>query len=367
MASSGTLESPVGAADVKLPISALVGGWLDELMGKSPNVRIVRVDHSGMDDGRSLLDLAMKNPDIRRITVELANRAFFAYAYKDGVTSFVHYSHIGRLWQRVRNGEFKISEQGIVYSLAEPLAGLAPSRLVVVFSAMAKYIRGPYLMRHFEQNFASIQKYLPPGTAVLRISDFGGVVGGYYMDSYGLPDNERNVQALIRNVMARLGIGDDEVVLYGPSKGGSAALYHGLLGGFRVVSTDPILADDHDIRFHDDSHFTVGVFPVDKRDKFRNLSASLDAGRVPPVAIICSDKSPQFPYVTTVIQDPVRSKAAYFNSRHADIKTHPDVLLKTLNLTVMLLSMMLYKVPVPAGMHVVDEVRHRDDSGSRAP
>lgn len=359
-------ESLVGAPDVKFPLSALVPGWLDVLLEKSPDVRIVRVEHLDAEEGKSLLDLAMKDPDVRRVVVDLANKAFFVYVSKEGVTSFVHYSHIGSLWQRVRNGEFKINEQGLVYSLAEPLAGLSPTRLVVVFSAMAKYIRGPYLMRHFEQNFATLQKYLPPGTAVLRIADFGGVVGGYYLNSHGLPDNERNVQALIRNVLAGLGLCDDDVVLYGPSKGGSAALYHGMLGGFRVVATDPVVADEHYVRFHNDSHFTVGVFPVDKKEKFRELSASLSTEEVPPIAIICSDRSPQFPYITTILQEPLRSNVAFFNSRHVDIKTHQDVLLKTLNLTVMLLSMMLYKIPLKPGMRIVDEVQHRMDLGSRA-
>ena len=359
-------KSAIGAVDVKFHLSALAPGWLDALMEKSPGIRIVRVEHPDAGEGKSLLDLAMKAPDIRRVVVELANKAFFVYVCKDGVTSFVHYSHIGNLWQRVRNGEFKINERGLVYSLAEPLAGFAPTRLVVVFSSMSKHILGPYLMRHFEQNFATLQKYLPPGTAVLRIADFGGVVGGYYMNSHGLPDNERNVQALIRGIVTTLGLEDDDVVLYGPSKGGSAALYHGMLGGFRVVAIDPILADEHYVRFHNDCHFTVGAFPVDKKEKFGGLSASLSASEVPPVAIICSDRSPQFPYITTVLQEPVQSRVAFFNSRNIEIKTHPDVQVKTLSLTVMLLSMMLYKTPLEPGMRIVDEVQHREDLGSRA-
>lgn len=365
MKNSNIPEFPVGAVDVRLSLSTLATGWLDALLDKSPGVRIVRVEHRDAGEG-TLLDLAMKDPDTRRVVVELANKAFFVYSCRDGATSFVHYNHIGSLWQRVREGEFKIDERGLVYSLTEPLAGLSPTRLVVVFSAMAKYIRGPYLMRHFEQNFATLQKYLPPGTAVLRIADFGGVVGGYYMNSHGLPENEVNVQSLIRDVVTTLGLEDDDVVLYGPSKGGSAALYHGMLGGFRVVATDPIVADEHYVRFHNDSHFTVGVFPADKKDKFQELSASLVADNVPPVAIICSDRSPQFPYITTVLQEPVQNRVAFFNSRHVDIKTHPDVLLKTLNLTVMLLSMMLYKIPLAPGMRIVDEVLHREDLGSRA-
>jgi hypothetical protein len=126
------------------------------------------------------------------------------------------------------------------------------------------------------------------------------------------------------------------------------------------------VADEHYIKVFKDSHFTVGVFPEDKKEKFSRLSSSVDVKGLPPVAILCSRQSPQFPYITSVIEEPLRSHIGLFDSHHVDIKTHPDVSPKTLNLAVTLLNMQFYKLPIPAGMHVIDEVKHRKDTGSRA-
>lgn len=356
------------ATDLTLSVIDLASGGLTHLLATNPDLRIVRVNHAAMEHGQaSLLDLAMTDDEARRAVVELANHAFVAYASKDGVTSFVHYGFIGKLWKRVKDGQFKIDENGMVYSLDQPLSGFAATRLVVVFSPMAENIRAPYLMRHFEQDFPNIQGHLPVGTAVLRIADIGGVVGGYYMNSHGLPDNEAHVQALIRAVSEKLCLTEDDVVLYGRGKGGSASLYHGLLGGFRVVAIDPVVSDEYHVKFQRDSHFTVGVFPESKQNKFDRLCSEMTAGHMPLVAIVCSDRSPQFPYITSVLKEPAKSGIACFNSRRADIRTPPDAMAKTVRLAEMLLNMQLYKLPVPKGMHVVDEVRHREDSGSRAP
>lgn len=353
--------------DVKVSLSELQSGGISSLIAANPTLRILRVDHSSIAcDDRNLLDLAMKDQLIREAVVDIANHAFVAYMLKEGVTSFVHHSSIGKLWNRVKEGPFQVDRHGLIHSVDEPLAGLAATRLVVVFSSMAGKIRTPSLMRHFEQNFATIQKYLPAGTAVLRIADFGGVVGGYYMNTLGLPETEKHVQGLIADVAERFRIDSRDVVLYGASKGGSAALYHGLLGNYPVVAADPILADEYYIKTFNDSHFTVGVFPEDKKTKFGRLAASSDVGRLAPIAILCSKRSPQYPYVMETLGEPLRSHVAFFDSRHAGIKTHPDVSPKTLNLAVMLLNMQFYRLPISGGTRVVDEVLFREDSGSRA-
>lgn len=361
-------EADQPVTDLKVVLDELTPGAVDRLLGANSSLRILRIDHSAVaSSGASLLDLAMTSDEIRHLLVEMANHAFLAYLLKDGVTSFVQYRFIGKLWKRVSDGQFEIDENGLVYSIHQPLAGFSVKHIVVIFSAMAENIRTPYLMRHFQQDFADIQKYLPVGTAVLRIADLGGVVGGYYMNSFGLPDNEAHVQSLIGAVAKRLGTGKDDVVLYGKGKGASASLYHGLLGGYRLVAIDPVVSDDYNIKTQRDSHFTTGVFPERKQDKFARLCGEIDADAMVPAAIIYSERSPQFPCVTSVLRDPVKSNLACFNSMRADIKTAPDVMAKTLPLAQTLLTMLLYKLPVPKGIHAVDEVQYREDSGSRAP
>lgn len=365
---NAAVPNKAGKTDVTIALADLQARGIAEVFAENPDLRILRVDHSALNSGESnLLDLAIKLPSVREVMVELANRNFFAYMLKDQVTSLVHFRYIGKLWKRVTKGEFQVDENGLVHSVQLPLAGHSPKRLLVVFSSIAGRSRTSSLMRHFEQNFSSVQKYVPAGTAVLRIADFGGVVGGFYLNSYGLPATEPHVQSLIRRMAQSMKVPLDEVVLYGASKGGTASLYHGVLGGYRVVSVDPILADEHYIKQFRDSHFTVGVFPKDKCEKFECLSSNVDPATLAPIVVVCSERSPQFPYIDSVLREPLKGHIAFFNSLHPDIKVHPDVSPKTLNIAVMLINMMFYKLPVAAGVHAVDEVVHRKDAHADQP
>jgi len=319
-------------------------------------LRFVHVDHSEVGPEQNFIEIARKDAQAKDIVVALANRGFMAYALREGTTSFVHHQRLPTLWNKVKDGDFKVDQNGLIYSLQSPLNDHPVKHLLVVFSSMAGKIYTASMMRHFEQNFSTAQKYMPAGTAVLRIADLGGVVGGWYMNTHALPDNEAHIQALIARIIDRAGISREDTVFYGVSKGGSAALYHGLLGKYRVVAIDPILADEHYVKMHRDSHFTIGVFPKDKLDKFRELSAAIDPERIAPTAIICSQRSPQFPYITSVLGKALNDRIAFFNSLNPDIKLHPDVSPKTLNVAVMAMNMLFYRMPMPAGMHVVDNI-----------
>lgn len=353
---SSSAERKIPKATIVINLSDLLERGVEQVLGSCPDAGIVRVDHEGAGAaGKNLIHLARKDPGVRAVMVALANHGFMVYMLKGSVTSLVHHERVATLWQRIIDGRFQVDENGLIYTVANPLGEHVARRLLVVFSSMAKDIHMPSMMRHFEQNFASVQKYMPVGTAVLRILDMGGVVGGYYMNTHGFPENERHIQDLISRVMKGLNLSSDDVVLYGGSKGGTAALYHGLLGGFRAVSVDPILADEHYVKVFGDSHFTEGVFPEDKRVKFERMSSDMDPASIKPAAIICSARSPQFPYIDSIIQDPLRSRIAFFNSLHPEIKQHPDVSPKTLNIAVMLMNMMFYRIPVSCGMWVVDD------------
>ncbi len=330
---------------------------VNALLEAEPAVRFIHIDHGILgSEGKNLIELARKHAAAKEVVVALANRKFMAYTLRGTTTSFVHYERLGKLWKRVTEGPCKVNKDGLIYSIDPPLGEHKTKHLLVVFSSMAGKIYTASMMRHFEQNFASVQKYMPAGTAVLRIADLGGVVGGYYMNTIGLPDNERHIQDLIRGVISELGVGSEDVCLYGVSKGGTASLYHGLLGGYRIVAVDPILADEHYIKKWRDSHFTVGVFPHDKREKFRMLCDALKYRAIQPAAIICSQKSPQYEYITNILDKNLYDQISVFNSLNPDIKTHPDVSPKTLNVAVMLMNALLYRVPVAKGMHIVDDI-----------
>jgi len=321
-------------------------------------LRFIHIDHSSTGNlEKNFIELSRKDSQANDIIVDLANKGFMAYALREGTTSFVHYERVPTLWKKVTEGEFSADENGLIYKIEQPLSGHAVKNLLVIFSSMAGKIYTPSLMRHFEQNFASVQKYVPAGTAVLRIADLGGVVGAYYMNTHALPNNEDHVQSLVCRTMAMLSIQKKDVVLYGVSKGGTAALLHGIRGGFKVVSVDPILADEHYILEWQDSHFTTGVFPEDKKDRFSRIFSNLPKGNVPPISIITSERSPQYNYIMNAISGDISENISLFNSMNPDISKHPDVGPKTLNLAVMLMNSMIYGMPPCAGRYQVDDLK----------
>lgn len=362
---SGIRSGTSAGADRKMSLIEIQANGIPDLVSIK-DVEIFRVDHSGMNsEGENLVQWALSDFNCRDIVVGLANYGFLAYAFRDGVTSFVHHSSVGKYWKRVRDGDFSFDENGLVYTLNGPLHGLAPARLVVIFSSMASNPYAANLARFFPTDFPDIQKHMAVGAAVLRIGDLGGVIGGYYMNTHAIPENERNVQALIAKVTRGLGLSINDVVLYGGRKGGAAALYHGLLGGFRAVAIDPVVSDNP-YASQNDQNFSSGIFPEDRLDKLRDLLEKVSADKCLPISVVTSQYSQDFLPFISLINKLGAKNISVFNSRRVDIKVAPDVMEKTIDLSAMLLNMHLYRLPIPKGVHVIDEVHHLVDPESRA-
>lgn len=334
--------------------SSVAPSDLEMMLATGPNIEFVHVDHA--HEGRpeeNLIQLSRRRLSVKPHLVHLANRGFMAYALRNMVTSFVRHDQIKRLWFPVRDGVYEVDENDVVYQYSPPVIHTRSPKLLVVFSSMAADIYSASLKRHFEQNFATIQKHIPKDAAVLRIADLGGVVGAYYMNTLFRPNNEVNISSLIRRVLLRNGIERSDVVLYGTSKGGTAALFYGLGEHYKAVSVDPILADEVYLKIFNDSHFTDGVFPEDKREKFTRLISSLDATAVRNIAIVYSQRSPQFPHISSIVNEPLGRYVALFNSLHPGIKSHPDVAPSTINIVVMLINMMFYGLTPDVGTRSV--------------
>ena len=220
-------------------------------------------------------------------------------------------------------------------------------------------MNAPGLMRYFEQNFASVSKYVPHDTAILRIADLGGICGAFYLDTTFLPNNAENIQIAINRVRNELNLGTDSVVLYGASKGGTGALYHAVKGHYRCVAVDPIVADEHYITSYGDLHFTeTGAFPRSKENVFTELVSELDNLPSPLAAtrwsVILSDRSPQHKYLSRTLVDRTDRLFSFFESRHPAIKDHPDVGPNTVNTATALMNFHLYSIPVTTGTFVID-------------
>lgn len=334
------------------------------LKGENCPIRFIHVDHGAdnVDTVTNLVKLARTNDSDRRLITTLANNGFYTYMTKDNATRFVSDKSLGKLWKSLVTKEFIRHPNGVVYSYSPALGQpTAPKRLLVVFSSISGNINTPSLMRYFEQNFKSIQKFIPSDTAVLRIADLGGVVGAFYLNTTHLPNNASNVQQVIEDVRREHGIGHGSVVLYGASKGGTGALFHAVQGHYRCVAVDPIVDDQHYIEHYNDAHFTGNqVFPEPKKLVFERMMreiASLPARSAPePVrwSVICSGNSPQYKYISRLLIDNSNGRMSFYDSRNPAITDHPLVGQMTVNTATSLINFHLYSIPVMAGLHTID-------------
>lgn len=296
----------------------------------NPRLNFIHVDCSeaGKDQADSIILQARKNPTTKQKLVIMANAGFHLYVQRGGQSSLVRHRRISTLWQSVVNGDIKCDKNNVFYTI-DPALGPGEPRLLVVFSSIAAKMYTPSLMRHFEQNFSTIRKYVPANTHILRIADMGGVVGSFYLNSNALPNNEENIYKRIANTAAELGVNNDAIVLYGTSKGGTAASFYAMRHGWRCVAVDPILSDAHYVKNHNDSHFTVGTFPATKQERFADLVQSPHAES--KLSVVCSSRSPQYPYIADTLINQFRERFLFLNSENPEIRTHPDVGPKTIS------------------------------------
>jgi len=300
----------------------------------------------------NLLHIARKNDPLRQVVARLSNHGFHLYALRDGVSSYVRHGRIPTLWNKVVNKTYDIDANGLVYSVTPAPLKSGERKLLVVFSSIAASMYNASLNRYFEQNFKSINKYVPEDTAVLRIADIGGVLGAFYLNTNYLPSNEQNIQELIRWVLERHGIDRTRTTFYGVSKGGTGALYHAILGGYNATVVDPIVSDDHYVDRYNDLHFTRWVHAQKKQDRFRELALSRDREQS-RLAVVYSHRSPQYPYINEIVGGGFGDIVSFFDSDNPRIKKHPDVGPATINSTVMLINMMLYGFEIPKGSRVI--------------
>lgn len=319
----------------------------------SPALEFIHISHKEHPvASENLLHIARKNDSLRHVIARLSTNGFHLYALRDGVSSYVRHGRIRTLWNKVVTRTYEIDENGIVYTFTPaPLKSREP-KLLVVFSSIAASMYNASLNRYFEQNFKSINKYVPEDTAVLRIADIGGVLGAFYLDTNHLSDNERNIQALIGRVVDQHGMDRFRTTFYGVSKGGTGALYHAILGGYNAVVVDPIVSDAHYVEKYNDLHFTRWVHPQEKQSRFNELALRRDLNPS-RVAVVYSRRSPQYPYINDIVGGGFGGAVSFFDSDNPRIRKHPDVGPATINSTVMLINMTLYGLDLPQGRRTI--------------
>ena len=307
-------------------------------------VDVVSIDKSNYGQNQNeklnynLYGLARSNNDAKEVVVRLSNLGFYLVEHKQGVSTFFNYKN-KKLFDNIflKENVFKFGE--IYYSIEFPVGVKKPSRLLVILSSVSDLPYNADIQRRcFNKNFPSAGKYIPYDTAILRISDVGGVVGSFYINNNSNNKIEMDIVRLLESIDNLFEIKRENVVLYGGSKGGFAALYYGMLCGLKFISVDPMVTDDYHQKTYNDSHFTKGTFPVSKQDKIKNLlkkGVKKDFNGY----IVTSKKSPIYNYIDDF---DFPDNCSLVDVRHKDITNHVNVSLNTINIVTMLFNLMLY-------------------------
>lgn len=342
--------STVKERTIWLPVEGSIDDLDSAIALNGGRPRYVRIQTPDIQD--DLLRVSLRDDSIRELVCALANRGYYLYYNNADENRFVRHDRVPFHWPAVKNGIYNSSDDGLVYSFEESKSGTNES-LVVVFSPINSK---PRLSRYFWNSFGTLGKFITPDTAILRIADVGGVKGAFYMDTSFSPNNSVLVRDFIRKFALGLGVRDSKVVLYGASKGGTGSLYHGLSGGWKFVSVDPILSDEWYEEHENDYHFTRGgVFSRSKQEVFSDLISNIDGdvlGEGALGAVITSARSPQYACIVETLE-PISSGVSVLNSLNSDIREHPHVAPKTIYAQVMMLNIILTGLPVFPGESVV--------------
>lgn len=217
---------------------------------------------------QSMMQLARQNDVIHQKYLELLHHDFMLGEHKDGVSFFMQRSK----WTWMRKDILK--KHGIFYTVELPdikYRNMPDNNLVVIFSFFGTDSSNAGL-RTFPEYFPDIQKNIKKGTTILRIMDFNLSHGSFYLNTVNYPDFETNIQKVIRSVISEKNIDDGNVVLLGSSKGGTGALYHGLMGNWKSLSIDPITNDNFFVNEKKDWHFMIGSRELDFVPEMKQLA-----------------------------------------------------------------------------------------------
>lgn len=222
----------------------------------------------------NLLMLAQKFKNTEKMYQELLKNDFILYFHEKDQSYFCKRYLFEHLWKRkdlIKEGSlfFTIDEQN-----ENKMTTLQRKKLLVIFSCMPtmeKYNSHTAAERCFVPFFPSIARSLVKDVLIMRIMDLNLSHGSHYISTENYPEMENDIQNAIKKVAFDHLIDVEDIVLYGISKGGTGALYHGALADYNVLAVDPILSVE-EYNQDGNQHFLKNLRRIDLTDDLnRNL------------------------------------------------------------------------------------------------
>jgi len=160
--------------------------------------------------------------------------------------------------------------------------------------------------------------------------------GSHYINSVNNDTFETDITSAIMRVKEELNIDEQDIILYGVSKGGTGSLYYGSKLDLKCLAVDPIVSlGEYNVK---DVHFLKDLRKEDITD---NINAYLKIGSKSEKYIIGSENVPfNFSHISKIEGDNV----VKINKVDEHIKEHPDVSRNTIPEQLMLLNKMLLNI-----------------------
>jgi len=291
-------------------------------------------------DGKNFLQLSRIDPRKKYKLIELTNKGFYLVGYKNHISFFQKYEPQKFLKYMPEKAKTKYN---LIYTIDEPSVKVNESYLLVIFSSfqITPYLPEDPYKRYFLQDYEKASHYIPSNTYILRIADIGGVAGGFYLNTNFDSTIEENVVKLIEYLRKKYQIKKSSTLLLGYSKGATASFFYSVKHRYKSICVDPILSDEYHIKTYNDSHFTQGMFPETKQEKFLHILKQKELHT--NIYIVTSEKSQQYLYIVESLKhSKTKKRVNIINSLHPNIKVHPDVGPNTKHIVYMLINGIFY-------------------------
>ena len=285
----------------------------------------------------NLIQLARKNDKAYQLYKNLLKNDYVLYFHKDGISKLYKRRFVDELWQRKDLN--KVGD--IFYTLDCPKdrkdnESIPDKKLIVVFSCMPgsdtydSHLIGD---RMFKKLFDGIERSLVKNVYTMRIMDLNLSHGSHFINSVNYQSMSQDISDAIVEVKEKLNLQDDDIVLYGVSKGGTGALYYGAKLDLKCLAVDPIINLGEYNR--KDVHFLRDLRQVDVSD---DINAFLSHGSHYEKYIIGSENVAfNYEHICKI----TGANVVKINKKDNHIKTHPDVSPNTIPEQLMLLNKML--------------------------
>lgn len=219
------------------------------------------------------------------------------------------------------------------------------NKLIVFFMPADRMISTQAKLRMFGNSpWESLASSIAKNTYILRIADSNLISGSYYQNTINFPNYETSIQQLIQNTAYKYNISSGNIVMYGNSRGGTGALYHGLLGNYKVVAIDPVIDRRAWVEVKDVQH----MFDLVDYNFSPKINRLLEETTLSPdkIKVLCSDTAfITYPFVKQLNLSKINLLNLNLTIPHVvdPFTSHAALIGKTVPLQLSLINQFLYE------------------------